>query len=291
MVYHSVVLDVQKNTSNCVLDIYEKDKNSHQLLIKLICDADHPYNISGYRPEIEFFDTESNTKVLTTAVDVINPYRGYLSYILGERILQDPARYTVSLRLYDDTSVSRFTCTFILNVIKDPNSGCDCPCCGGSTEVTISKEFYDALKKHIENSSIHVSESDRVLLDYFTDNFDELVKVSQEFPIISQNVQNLNEITTNLTTNLTTLSENVTNLTGTVSSLSHLILGFDERIKEVESQVQVAADQAAQAMKVASGYDKRITDAETASSEALRIVTELQGVVVTEDKLNWTQLS
>lgn len=258
MVYHSVVLDVQKMTSSCILDIVEKDKNSHQLLIKLVCDAGHPYNVSGYTPQIEFFDNSTNTKVLTTAVDIVNAYRGYLSYILGERIVQNPSRYTVSLKLYDNSgsSSARMTCQFILNIIKDPNSsGCDCGC-GGSTEVTISKEFYDELKNHLDDRLIHVSESDRAILTYLTDNLDDLVHKSDLEPI-NQNLSNLNEITDNLTKNLTSLDRTVTNLVDTTTSLARLVEDYDRQIKEADAK----------------------------STEALTAVKELQDQTVTKEEL------
>lgn len=234
MVYHSVILDIQKSTSSCVLDIMEKDKNSHQLLIKLVCEEGHYYNVSGYKPEIEFFDNSTKTKVLTTAVAIVNPYRGYLSYILGERIVQNPSRYTVTLRLIGDQggSSSRLSCSFILNVLRDPSRPPGCGC-GNSTEVTISKEFYDELKKHLDNQLIHVSESDRAILTFLTDNLDNLVTQEDLVPV-NQNLSNLNEITTNLTSNVATMSTNVINLTSTVESLARQIGSYTERIEEAE---------------------------------------------------------
>lgn len=232
MVYHSVVLNIQKNTSSCVLDIIEKDKNSHQLLIKLVCDDGHFYNVNGYTPEIEFYDTTTKTTVLTTTVDIVNGYRGYLSYVLGERILMNPSRYTVTLRLYETNGslVSKLSSTFILNVLKDSSStDCTCP----SVEVTISKEFYDELKNHLDNNLIHVSESDRAILTYLTDNLDSLV-TDEEFGPIKQNVENLNDITSNLTKNVTTLDTNVTNVINTVDALAKLISQYDSQIKDLQ---------------------------------------------------------
>lgn len=237
MVYHSVILDIQKNTSSCVLDIMEKDKNSHQLLIKLVCSEGHYYNISGYTPEIEFYDNNTNTTVLTTAVDIVNDYRGYLSYVVGERILMNPSRYTVTLRLYETNgdSVARLSTTFILNVIKDPSqsSGCCCP----DVEVTISKEFYEEIKKHLDNRLIHVSESDRAILSFLTDNLNELV-LHKDFDPVKQNVENLNDITSNLTTNLTTLDTNVRNLTNTVDAIARMVEGYDLRMKEIDEELK-----------------------------------------------------
>lgn len=194
MIYHSVELNVQKNTSNCSVELYEKDKNSHQLLIKLVTDQGY-FNVSDYRPEIEFYDSVKGTKVLTTAVDIVNSARGYLSYVLGERIVQNPSRYTVSLRLIknpqDSEQISsEFTCTFILNVLKDYSRlGCDC---FKDVEVTISKEFYEELTHHLDNSSVHVSESDRVILKYLSDNLDSLA-TKEDIDNLSKAIESLSE--------------------------------------------------------------------------------------------------
>lgn len=271
MVYHSVVLNVQKNTSNCVLDIIEKDKNSHQLLIKLVCSDGHYYNISGYTPEIEFYDNTTNTTVLTTSVDIVNSYRGYLSYILGERILMNPSRYTVTLRLYEvnGSSISKLSSTFILNVLKDSSGSC-CPC--PDIEVTISKEFYDELKCHLDNRLIHVSESDRAILSFLTDNLDTLV-THQEFDPVKQNVENLNDITTNLTTNVTTLSTNVTNVISTVESLARQVENYTVQIQNLQNNDKL--------------QDTRIGNSEENIYILSSQVKELQE---SQESLNWVNL-
>lgn len=170
MVYHSVVLNVGSSTSNCSIDIMQGDTNSHQLLIKLTCCGAF-YNISGYEPELTFYDATTETVVLTTAVNVLNDYRGYLSYVIGPRMLQNYGRYTVTLRLKQGNFVKQ-QCNFVLNVTK--NQGCTCGCCD-DVEVTISKEFYDEIRNHIDDTSIHISESDKAALDWLSDNLGTLV--------------------------------------------------------------------------------------------------------------------
>lgn len=248
MVYHSVVLDVQKNISNCVLDIMEKDKNSHQLLIKLVCSGGHYYNISGYTPQLSFYDNVTKTTVLTTAIDVVNEYRGYMSYVVGERILMNHSRYTVTLRLFETIggTAAKLSCSFILNVVKDPSCPGTCPPCP-DIEVTISKEFYDELKNHLDNKIIHVSESDRAILSYLTDNLDTFV-THPEFDPVKQNVDNLNITTENLTTNVATMDINVRNLTSTVEALARQIESYNSQIKDLSDKVD--------------GYDERIKTTE-----------------------------
>lgn len=241
MVYHSVILDVQKNISNCVLDIMEKDKNSHQLLIKLVCSGGHYYNISGYTPQLSFYDTVTKTTVLTTAIDVVNEYRGYMSYVVGERILMHPSRYTVTLRLFETIggTAAKLSCSFILNVVKDSSCPGPCPPCP-DIEVTISKEFYDELKNHLDNQLIHVSESDRAILSYLTDNLDTFV-TTNEFEPVKTNVDNLNITTSNLTTNVATMDINVRNLTSTVTSLARQIETYDQNMKKIEEDLKSQA--------------------------------------------------
>lgn len=223
MIYHSVVLNVQKNTSSCILDIIEKSPNSHQLLIKLVCSDGHYYNISGYTPQIEFYDENTKSTVLTTSVDIINSYKGYLSYVLGERILKNSSRYTVTLKLYENNGGSDavIKCSFVLNVVKDPCYP-DTPCFCPDIEVTISKKFYNELKSHLDNALIHLSESDRALLEFLSENLDSFV-THQEFDPVQQNVSNLNTTTMNLTNNVATMSTNVINLISTVEALTSLV--------------------------------------------------------------------
>lgn len=240
MVYHSVTIDMDSLTSSCVLDIMQGDANTHQLLIKLICCDNHYFNITGYIPQLEFYDQSNKTTVLTTAVDVINSYKGYVSYVLGERIVTDPARYTVTLKLIQDGSTS--TCSqmsgqFILNIVKD-GSSTDCPS-APSTEVTISEEFYCALKEHLCNTKIHLSDSDRAILDFLSENLDSFV-THTEFDPVKQNVENLNDITSNLTTNLETLSTNVTNVISTVEALAKAIENYNDQFQEMDSRLGTA---------------------------------------------------
>lgn len=185
MIYHSVVINVATNTTNSLVDITEQDNNSHQLIIKLVCNTgNHFFNIEGYVPSIEFYDEATDTVVMSDSVTVVNAYRGYLSYVIGKRLLSHPARYTVRLKLSNNTIIdcpSQMTFSFIVNVLR--NSTCLPPCCP-NTEVTISKEFYEDLKEHLGNQLIHVSECDRAILSYLQDNLDTFVTTENIFQIL-----------------------------------------------------------------------------------------------------------
>jgi len=172
MVYHSVILDAESLTSQCHIEIPEGDINSHQLLIKLVHSNGTFFNVTGYDPVISFFDLKNKVVVETDAVTVINAYRGQLSYVIGDRLTEHYQRYVVKLTLNkDDTSVVSFD--FIVNVIKNKSDKCPCP--EPEYEVIITKDFYEKLKSHVDDKSIHLSDSDRSLLDFLSDNYDTLV--------------------------------------------------------------------------------------------------------------------
>lgn len=172
MVYHSVILDAESLTSKCHIEIPEGNINSHQLLIKLVHSNGTFFNITGYDPVISFFDSNNKVVVETEAVTVINAYRGQLSYIVGDRLTEHYKRYVVKLTLNkDDTSIMSFD--FIVNVIKSKPDKCPCP--EPEYEVIITKDFYEKLNSHVDDKTIHLSESDRSLLDFLSDNYDTLV--------------------------------------------------------------------------------------------------------------------
>lgn len=172
MVYHSIVLNVKENTNTAVIDIYQSSGNSHQLLIKLIKENEECFDVSNYNAQIEFIDYHSNSKVISSSVDIINGPRGYLSYVVGDRLVKNSGRYTAVLKLINKDTLSQVICSFVISVSKDPTfSGCDC--CT-SVEVTISKEFYNELVSHLDNEQIHVTPTDRIILNFLAENLDNL---------------------------------------------------------------------------------------------------------------------
>lgn len=219
MIYHSIELNVQKNTSKCRVEVYEKDRDSHQLLIKLVTDNGY-FDASDYSFEIEFYDSSTRTKVLTSVIDIVNPSRGYLSYILGERIVRNPGRYTVVLNMTREVGSSspgrcnchcpsQNKCTFVLNVLRDPSgSGCNC---NDNVEVTISKEFYEELERHLDNRSAHVSPSDRVVLKFLEDNLDDLV-TKDEIEDLTQSVEETRESVGQIDEKVVEVENNVADL-------------------------------------------------------------------------------
>ena len=161
--------------------INQRDGNTHQILFKLV-DGCKFFNVSGYEPEISFYDEDTKTVVITSAVTVLNDYRGYLSYTIGNSLLRKNGRYTVTLKLKGKGDGcdcgcghhGNLTFKFILNVVKSQDSGdSQCPC--HNYEVPLTKEFYDKLCAHLNNRLIHLSESDRIVLNSLSDMLNYIV--------------------------------------------------------------------------------------------------------------------
>lgn len=181
MVYHSIIINVKDNTNNAAIDINQRDGNTHQILFKLV-DGNKFFNVSGYEPEISFYDEDTKTVVITSAVTILNDYRGYLSYTIGNSLLRKYGRYTVTLKLKRNEVLCGCGCShkenltfkFILNVVKSQDSGdSGCPC--HNYEVAITKDFYDKLCAHLNNRLIHLSESDRIALNTLSDMLEYIV--------------------------------------------------------------------------------------------------------------------
>lgn len=181
LVYHSIIINVKDNTNNAAIDINQRDGNTHQILFKLV-DGNKFFNVSGYEPEISFYDEDTKTVVITSAVTILNDYRGYLSYTIGNSLLRKYGRYTVTLKLKRNEVLCGCGCShkenltfkFILNVVKSQDSGdSSCPC--HNYEVAITKDFYDKLCAHLNNRLIHLSESDRIALNTLSDMLEYIV--------------------------------------------------------------------------------------------------------------------
>lgn len=252
MVYHSVILDADSLTSQCHIEIPEGNINSHQLLIKLVHSDGTFFNVTGYDPVISFFDRKNKVVVETDSVTVINSYRGQLSYIIGDRLTEHYQRYVVKLTLSrDDESIMSFD--FIVNVVKNKSGKCPCP--EPKYEVIITKDFYERLKSHIDDKTIHLSESDRSLLDFLSDNYDtlvttgtynniyELITTSEEFrTIIEEEVKTvfhddeaIREMIKEVS--MEAVDENLDQITSEV--LEAVEEQLDERLGELEDRVTV----------------------------------------------------
>ena len=191
-VVHELIANVQSGayTVSPPLDIHQGDSNSHLLLIKLRNDEGDPVEIrEGSSARISFYnDTERDELVVSYAVDIVNYYRGILSYLIGPAVTQKSGRYTAYLDLSQCRCGNQCgpSISFTITVSKTHNY------CPGpeDVETTITKAFYNELVHHLNDSDIHVSSADREFLNKFipkeselediVDNFDEKVKEAVE---------------------------------------------------------------------------------------------------------------
>lgn len=182
-VVHEIIVNVETGayTATPPIDIHQGDSNSHELLIKLRNSQDRPIQISNDGRARISFQRKDSIRVDTYQVEVVNPYRGVLSYVLGPAIVNDYGRYTCRLDLtspgYDADRAPAIT--FVVNVSRSHMYE------GGGAqghEVTISESFYRELNQHLEGVSgtgeeIHLVPADRDFLDKFTPMGEELNEV------------------------------------------------------------------------------------------------------------------
>ena len=179
MVYHPITINVKDDYNDAVLDIYQNDGNSHEIIFKLI-DGDTFYNVSQYQAEVIYHHEDCPEKVIVTPVSVINAYKGYLSWVIGNSVLKEQGRYTVTLALKvrcpllnnnDNFSYTEdLSLKFILNVVKNKEGDAS-----PGSEVVITKEFYDTVCDHIDDRDIHLSEEDRRAINKITDIIDYVI--------------------------------------------------------------------------------------------------------------------
>lgn len=197
MIFHTLVIDVNTGTCTCSsrssVDIPQGDKNSHQLLLKLV-HGDKFYSIEeGCTPEITFYDSFDHELFTSLSPKIANAYRGYVTYVVGPRLVRDFGRYVGRLDLYDRHHDRKISARFIVNVIKTSyEDGCGCGCDGGSTEVVVTREFYNDLLKHLRDDQRHLTDEDRDLLDWVAQNkstiltFDNLGQALSEDPEVRE---------------------------------------------------------------------------------------------------------
>lgn len=141
MIDHDITLDLKSNTSHGVIEIPQGDINSHRLCIRII-HGGRFFNLKGWEPEIQFYDRDSGSLVISEAVTIVNSYRGQLSYVVGGRLTRTNQRYSVNLKL--NSTTSELTSSFIVNVVMSTADNDNCPC-NNNVEMTIPKELYDKL--------------------------------------------------------------------------------------------------------------------------------------------------
>lgn len=178
-VTHEIIINVETGayTAKPPIDIHQGDSYSHVLLIKLKNDCDKFVSIDGSSRATISFQRNDSIRVSSDAVEIVNPYRGVLSYTLGPAIVNNYGRYTCRLDIKStNCDFDRApSVTFVVNVSKshDYEQG------SSGHEVTITEEFYNDLSKHIEGliesgESVHLSADDRNFLDQFNKQIDEL---------------------------------------------------------------------------------------------------------------------
>lgn len=193
MIFHTLVVDVNSGTcsSRSMVEIPQGDKNSHQLMIKLV-NRDKFYSIEeGTTPEITFYDSFDHELFTTLSVKVANNYRGYVTYVVGPRLTRDFGRYVARLDLYDRHHDRKVSARFVINVTKGLGCGPGGPggCPGDDcSEVVVTREFYKDLLAHLRDDTRHLTYEDRDLLDFVAHNkstfitFDNLSVAISEDP-------------------------------------------------------------------------------------------------------------
>lgn len=179
---HTMIVNVENSTFTVTppLDIHQSDRNSHILLIKLCnnnnkfisIDEDVTYKIFFYRSSDE-------TLIESEDVKIENYYRGILSHVLGPTVMSDFGKYTCTLRGYlDDEIISSIS--FPITVSKDHNYTAK------SNEIAMTKEFYNELNEHMDDTEIHLQEIDRDFIDTFNDQVDALLKTIRDNEFVKE---------------------------------------------------------------------------------------------------------
>lgn len=202
MIFHTLVVDVNTGTCSCrsSVEIPQGGKNSHQLLIKLVRGSKFYSIDEGCTPEITFYDSFDHELFTTLSPKIANAYRGYVTYVIGPRLVRDFGRYVGRLDLYDRHHDRKVSARFVVNVTKSSfEDGCGCD--GGSTEVVVTREFYNNLLKHLRDDRRHFTDEDRDLLDWVAQNqstiltFDNLGQALSEDPEVRKILEEtVNEI-------------------------------------------------------------------------------------------------
>ena len=164
-VTHEVLVNVESSSYsiNPPVEVYQNDPNTHILLIKLKNSAGNPISIDGNsRPRISF-QKDGDTVVSSYVVDIVNPYRGVLSYTIGPALVQNPGRYTV----YLDVNGCGCSCncgptiSFVITIIKKNSYN------PSDQETTVPQSFVDEVTYHMSDSNVHLDEDGKEFVDTF----------------------------------------------------------------------------------------------------------------------------
>lgn len=187
LVCHELIANVSTGSyvTNPPLEIPQGDCNSHQIIIKLINNEGHPVSLSGCNSAKITWINQEGVKIQSSAVKIINPYRGVLTYIVGPALVQDKGRYTAYLDINSECECSNeFSVTFVITIVERN----DRPCCPDNMETTISQWFVNKVDAHMENTLIHLSlEEKQVLNQFIEDHGLELIsKIKNSFTTVDR---------------------------------------------------------------------------------------------------------
>lgn len=197
MIFHTVVIDVSTGTCSgrSTVEIPQGDKDSHQILIKLV-QGDQFYHIDeGSSVEMTFYDSFDHELFTSLAPKIANYYRGYVTYVVGERLIRDFGRFVSRVDVYDKLHDRKASARFIIDIVKsdfNDQCGCGCGCNDSQVEVVITKDFYKTLLCHLRDNTRHLTDEDRDLLNFIAENqnafitYDNLGKALQNDPEINE---------------------------------------------------------------------------------------------------------
>lgn len=181
IVRHNLIANVEAGsyTVSPPLDIHQNDNNSHLLIIRLVNDQGNSIEIGGNtQAQIIFSYPDTEEQILSDSVEIINPYRGLLSYKIGGAILKRVARVTAYLKLYNpkDSDIEDLlddeeeckacnlaSVSFVIKVFKNATYVGD----ESKTDATITVEEYRKIMEHIAPDEVlHTTQEEH---NYLTD--------------------------------------------------------------------------------------------------------------------------
>lgn len=179
-IIHNMTINVENNTFTVtpMLDIHQGDINSHILLINFKNNYNKSISINkDVTYKIYFYRSFDKKLIESSDVCVKNYYRGILSHVLGNTIMNTFGEYTCTLRGYlNDDIIS--SVSFPINIAKAHDYTTE------SSEIAMTKDFYNTLNKHMSNMDIHLSETDRESMNHLNEInelMDQLINLINDY--------------------------------------------------------------------------------------------------------------
>lgn len=187
VVCHELVANVTTGSYvvNPPLEIPQGDCNSHQIIIKLINGEGCPVSLSECSSSKITWINQKGVTVQSSAVKVVNPYRGVLSYIVGPALVEDKGRYTAYLDVGSKCDCTgEFSVTFVVTIVEK-NSTYPNP---DEVETTVTEWFVNKVDAHMEDTLVHLSPEEKLSLDQFIEDHGvELInKVKDSFIVVDR---------------------------------------------------------------------------------------------------------